>query len=229
MFPRWTNKLPFLSLGALVVLLGGGGAALWYWGSPKNLDVGYSPEQPIAFSHALHNGDLGMDCRYCHTTVETSATASIPPTQICMNCHDPNTGGIKKGSPEIKKLIAYHTDGNPVPWVRVHKVPDFAYFVHNRHVTRGVGCAECHGRIDKMERVQQVEPLSMSWCLDCHRNPGPHLRPPEFVTRMNWQPPPGETRESVGRMLMQKYQDQALPVRPPAHDAFAINCSGCHH
>ena len=125
-----------------------------------------------------------MDCRYCHTGVETSAHASIPPTQTCMNCH-------AKVRAESEKLIPVRESfatGMPVPWIRIHDLPDYVYFDHSAHVRRGVGCVSCHGRIDSMEVVYQAKPLSMGWCLDCHRNPDKNLRPVEFVTQLDWVP-----------------------------------------
>ncbi len=155
---------------------------VWYYFSPKNTDVGYAPKQPIAYSHKLHAGELNIDCRYCHFTVEKSAHAAIPPTQVCLNCHNL----VKTDSPEIKKVIASFKENRPIEWAKVNLLPDYSYFDHSRHISAGVSCVSCHGRIDKMEVVFQSEPLSMSWCLDCHRNPAPFLRPAEFVTDLNW-------------------------------------------
>jgi len=136
----------------------------------------------VPYSHALHAGTLGIDCRYCHNTVETAARAAIPPTQTCMNCHTQ----IQKDSVKIKPLLESFTTGMPVLWTRVHDLPDYAYFNHSAHVTRGVSCVECHGRVDRMEMVTQEQPLSMSWCLECHRNPDKHLRDPALVTTLGW-------------------------------------------
>ncbi len=129
----------------------------------------------MAFSHALHAGQLGMDCRYCHTTVEQAALAAVPPSATCMNCH-------KQIAPQSRKLLDGSRDlcdrGGRFPGFVVHDLPDYVYFNHSAHVTRGVSCVSCHGRVDQMEQVYQAKPLSMAWCLDCHRNPDPHLRPP---------------------------------------------------
>lgn len=214
-FPAWTNFLgPLVALGVL------GGAVVatgivWYYFSPKFTDVGYAPKQPLAYSHKLHANDMGIDCRYCHANVERSPVASVPPSQVCMNCHlilPMNEAKREKFKPVRE---SYET-GNPVPWVRVHATPDYAYFDHSRHVNRGVGCVSCHGRVDQMERVYQVEPLSMSWCLDCHRNPAPNLRPVESVTDMAWKAPGGDA-EAFGKQLMAQYK-----INPPT------DCSGCH-
>jgi menaquinone reductase, multiheme cytochrome c subunit len=181
-FPKWSNMLlPAVIVTALVVPL----YVIFmvaYGFSPKTTDVGYMPTQPVPYSHYLHVGQLGLDCRYCHTTVETANRAAIPPTQTCMNCHTQ----IHKDSVKIKPLLESYTTGNPVEWTRVHDLPDFAYFSHQAHVTRGVSCVECHGRIDRMEVVTQMQPLSMSWCLECHRNPDVHLRDPALVTTLGW-------------------------------------------
>ncbi|MCU0305540.1 MAG: cytochrome c family protein [Thermoanaerobaculales bacterium] len=152
--------------------------------SPEATDVGYMPTQPVPYSHALHVGQLGLDCRYCHTGVESAAHASIPPTQTCMNCH----AKVRAESEKLIPVRESNATGMPVPWIRVHDLPDYVYFDHSAHVRRGVGCVSCHGRVDTMEVVYQAEPLSMGWCLDCHRNPERHLRPVEMVTRLDWVP-----------------------------------------
>ena len=213
LFPRWTNKTPAL---VLALVTGGAvtaGAALTYYGTDKHFSVGYQPTQPVDYSHKLHAGDMGMDCRYCHVNVERSFVASVPPTQVCMNCHTT----VKKDSPLLTPVRDSATTGKPVPWLRVHKVADYVYFDHSRHVTRGVGCVECHGRIDFMERVRQEMPLSMGWCLECHRDPAPHLRPVEMITKMDWEPPEGETRESFGQKIVEREH-----INPPT------DCSRCH-
>jgi hypothetical protein len=171
--------------------------------------VGYAPEQPVAYSHALHAGELGLDCRYCHVNVEDSAHAMVPPTQTCMNCH----ARILSDSTKLAAVLESAQRGTSIRWVRVHDLPDYVYFDHGAHVARGVGCASCHGRVDRMERVEQVERLSMGWCLECHRNPAPHLRPLEFVTTMDWQ----ADEPGLGERLQQ--QNNILP---------STDCSTCH-
>lgn len=187
-FPRWSNKVPLILLTALTF----GGVfsvfAVWYWFSPKFTDVGYAPKQPIPFSHKLHAGDLGLDCRYCHYSVEKSSFAAVPPTNVCMGCHQ----YILPDSPKLALLKAKHESKQALKWVRVHMLPDYAFFDHSVHIAAGVGCATCHGRIDKMEVVRQAQPLSMSWCLDCHRNPNPNLRPRSQVTNMKWDDSPAK-------------------------------------
>jgi hypothetical protein len=210
-FPRWTNLArPLLAVtlvAAPVYLV----VLVWLGGSPRTQDVGYAPKQPVPYSHALHAGDLGIDCRYCHNTVESAAMAAVPPTQTCMNCH----AKVRTASPKLTAVRESHATGMPVPWVKVHDLADFVYFNHSAHVTRGVGCVECHGRVDTMEVVSQVEPLSMAWCLDCHRNPDARLRPPEMVTRMDWVAP--EDPAAYGRKLR-----EAAGIAP------SVDCWTCH-
>jgi hypothetical protein len=186
-------------------------AAVTYYFSPRYTNAGYRPKQPVPYSHKLHAGELGIDCRYCHAFVEASAIAGVPPTQVCMNCH----ATVLRDSPKLEPIRASLASGMPMSWVRVHDLPDYAYFSHAAHLRAGVGCITCHGRIDQMEEVMQVEPLSMSWCLDCHRDPAPRLRPPDQVTNMRWSPPPGQI--DLGRRLIEEKR-----LRPP------VDCSGCH-
>jgi len=194
-FPRWTTTvrpaLAILGLGGPLYV-----ALLFIYGfSPQTRDVGYQPAQPVPYSHALHAGELGIDCRYCHSTVERAARAAIPATEVCMNCH----ASIRTKSEKLIPVRESFATGNPVHWVRVHDLPDYVYFNHSAHVDRGVGCVECHGRVDKMDTVYQVKTLSMGWCLECHRNPDSHLRPPELVTKMDWAPE--EDRATLGHRL----------------------------
>jgi hypothetical protein len=210
-FPPWWNKLPIVaaiagSLGPILAIAG-----VWYYFSPWYTDVGYRPVQPVPYSHRLHVGELGLDCRYCHASVEMSPVANVPPTRTCMNCH----ALVKKDSEQLAPIRDSAQSGRPMRWIRVHKLPDFAYFAHNAHLAAGIGCVTCHGRIDEMETVTQMKPLSMSWCLDCHRNPGPYRRPVSEITNMKWTPP-----RDVQMLATQL--DRARPVNPPT------DCSGCH-
>ena len=217
-FPRWTNAIPVV-LGLVAPILGAGAIfTVWYWFSPLYTDVGYQPVQPVPYSHKLHAGEMGIDCRYCHNTVEYAAVAAIPPTQTCMNCHDglvvtTNPGGPYEG--RIANLKKSWETGEAIEWVRVHMLPDYAYFNHSPHVAAGVGCATCHGRIDQMVVVSQEQPLSMGWCLDCHRNPEPNLRPLDQVTNMNWD-------ADVENYDPGNDPARKRKVNPPTH------CSGCH-
>jgi hypothetical protein len=210
-FPRWTNNVP-IAIGLLAPLAGAGLIfAIWYWFSPWYTDVGYRPEQPVPYSHALHAGDLGLDCRYCHNTVERAAMAAIPPSSTCMNCHDL----VKTESKRLDLVRESDKTGMPVPWVRVHQLPDYAFFNHSAHLAAGVGCASCHGRVDQMVIVEMEKPMSMAWCLDCHRDPKPNLRPLDQITNMGWNPeatPYDPDRDPHRRRK----------VNPPTH------CSGCH-
>lgn len=212
-FPRWANKLVHLAgavLGLAPLYIIG---LVWYAASPKTTDVGYAPEQPVPYSHALHAGELGIDCKYCHTTVETAAHAAVPTTETCMNCHQ----RIHVQSPRLEPVRASAATGQAIEWTKVHDLPDYAYFDHSVHVTRGVGCASCHGRIDTMPVVYQHEPLSMGWCLDCHREPEKHLRRAEDVTKMAYQPPGGQSQVDYGLQLRSQFH-----INPPT------DCSTCH-
>ncbi|MEM7698032.1 MAG: cytochrome C [Verrucomicrobiota bacterium] len=192
LFPRWTN---FLAI-QIAIAMGGLGtcvvAVAWYSFTPKYTRVGYMPQQPIPFDHSLHAGQLGMDCRYCHSQVENSSHSNIPAAQVCWNCHGP--GKVKSNSPKLEVLRQAmdpndeNYTGDPIKWVRVHQVPDYAHFNHAVHVNRGVSCVSCHGRVDEMPVVYHAESLSMSWCLDCHRAPEEHLRPLDEVTNLAWKP-----------------------------------------
>jgi hypothetical protein len=189
-------------------------AIAYYGGAPATIEIGYTPQQPVPFSHALHAGDLGIDCRYCHTTVESAAHAALPATTICMNCH-------QRIAPTSEKLLLVrqsYATGQPIPWVKVHDLPDFVYFNHSAHVSRGVSCVWCHGRVDKMQEISQVEKLSMGWCLDCHRNPEPRLWPKRHVTDLDWD-------------MTQDKQDlavQAVRLRRDNNINPSTDCSTCH-
>jgi hypothetical protein len=224
-FPKWANYL----LPVIVVGIVGGmlyvPTVVGLGASPKTTAVGYSPIQPVPYSHALHAGKLGIDCRYCHTTVEKAAFAALPPTQTCMNCH----ANIRNQSDLLQPIRQSWATGNPVEWIKIHDLPNYVYFNHSAHVNHGVGCIECHGRIDQMERVYQAKPLSMGWCLDCHRDPGPHLRPDKstdpingaLITDMNWTPPSDPA--AAAAMASQCLKNYAI------HDqAYMTSCSTCH-
>lgn len=221
-FPQWIDRL--LPWGAAAA----GGFGVYLIGvvmvgaSPTTLDVGYKPEQPLPFSHALHAGKLKMDCRFCHTSVEKAGFAAVPATATCGKCHsgaDMNgvttTTSIHANSPKLLAVRESLASGRSIDWAKVHDLPDYAYFNHSAHVSRGVSCVSCHGRIDQMDEVKQVQPLSMGWCLECHRHPEPHLRPKEFVTQLDWVAP--ESPEQLGAKLRQN-----LGIQPTE------NCSTCH-
>lgn len=206
-FPRSLNYLPLVAAVGVALLGGGVTFGIWYYFSPKNTAIGYAPEQPVPYSHKLHAGDLGIDCRYCHANIERSHEAMVPPTQACMGCH----AVVKKDSPKLTAVRASWSSGNPVEWVRVHRLADYVFFDHSVHLAAGVGCVSCHGRVDQMDVVRQDQPLNMGWCLECHRNPTPNLRPKDQITNMTWTPTPDEAAQLAQSTL-----------RGPEQ------CSGCH-
>ncbi len=206
LFPRSLNKLPLVAAIGVNVAIISVVLAIWYYASPKNLQVGYAPIQPVAYSHKLHAGQLGIDCRYCHANVERAAHAMVPATQTCMGCHSL----VKTESARLAPIRASWKTNAPMEWVRVHKLPEHSYFDHTPHLSAGVGCVTCHGRIDQMEVVRLDKPIGMGWCLECHRDPTPNLRPKDQITNADWKPemaPAGWKPPSVN---------------PPQ------NCSGCH-
>ncbi len=211
-FSRKANLLPTLSLlGAA----GGGIFAIffvWYYFSPEYTDVGYMPEQPVAYSHAFHVGQLGLNCQYCHSNVETSSFANVPPTETCMNCHSQ----VKTESPKLLPVRESWASNESVEWINVHMLPDYVQFSHAIHVKNGVGCETCHGRIDQMEVVSQVEPLSMGWCIECHRQPELYLRPNSEITTMGLVQPADFVERNGQRII----DEQILPP---------TNCSACHY
>ena len=168
-------------------------------------------EQPIQFSHLHHVGDDGIDCRYCHTSVETSPFAGIPPTKTCMNCHSQ----LFNTEPILEPVRASFREDKPLHWIRVHDLPDFVYFNHSIHVKKGMGCEVCHGRIDQMPLTLQARSLQMEWCIECHRNPENFVRPRSEVTTMGYRPPVPQT--VIGPQLVKDYGIQSL-----------TSCSTCH-
>jgi len=210
-FPEWTNRIPTLGAISAVVILIIGITGIWYYFSPEYTDVGYRPVQPVEYSHKLHVDDLGMDCRYCHTSVETAARANVPPTRTCMNCHTL----VKPESEKLAPIRESFLTGQPMEWVKVNILPDYVYFNHSIHITSGVGCITCHGNVEQMERVMQMKSLSMGFCLNCHRNPAPELRPLDQVTNMKWKKPADQAE-----LAMQWIKERDL--NPPQA------CSGCH-
>jgi len=210
-----TNTISRVSIAAAVLALTAfalvGGALQR---SPYLTEVGVPREQPIPFSHKHHVAGLGIDCRYCHTSVEESSFAGIPPTETCMNCHRE----IWKDSPMLEAVRESYRSGRPLEWIRVHDLPDFVYFDHSIHVAKGVGCASCHGRVDDMPLTWRVATLQMDWCLDCHRQPERYVRPRERVFDMAWQPPADQ--EEKGRALVKEYE-----IMDPTH---LTSCDTCH-
>ena len=179
--------------------------------SPWVTDARVAREQPIQFSHERHVAGNGIDCRYCHTSVEDSRFAGIPPTKTCMNCHSE----IFSNSPYLEPVRASFSSNIPIRWTRVHDLPDFVYFNHSIHVNKGVGCTTCHGQVDRMPLMWQENTLQMEWCLDCHRNPEKFVRPKAAVFSVDYQPPPDQAE--LGKRLVAEYQIQKL-----------TSCSTCH-
>jgi len=182
--------------------------------SPYITNQRVTREQPVQFSHKHHVGDDGIDCRYCHTGVETSAYAGIPPTRTCMNCHSVLFNNV--GYLEIVR-DSYRTDES-IHWVKVHRLADYVYFNHSIHINKGIGCSTCHGPINQMPLVYQAAPLNMNWCLECHRNPQPNLRPKDQVFNMDWKAPANQ--DEVGRKLAVEYK-----LRTTVE---LTSCSTCH-
>jgi|SRR5579872_3047809 len=189
----------------------------YYYALPSYTRVGYTPEQPVPFSHKIHVGQLGMDCTYCHTGVMESPQANVPGAQTCMNCHNPNKANVKGASPLLSQIRNSYETGKPVEWKRVHKLPEYAYFNHSVHVNKGVSCVSCHGQVNEMKVVSHEKPLTMGWCLQCHNDPSPQLRPVSDVTNLTWAPGKGESHASIGNAIKNDLQ-----VKPP------MNCQACH-
>jgi cytochrome c7-like protein len=206
------SRLSIVAVIGLIAVLGGVVAMLHLSG--YNTNQGMFVEQPIQFSHAHHVGGEGIDCRYCHTSVEESAFANIPPTKTCMNCHSQ----IWTNAPILEPVRASFRDNKPLHWTRVHDLPDFVYFNHSIHVRKGVGCATCHGRVDKMPLMYQEASLQMNWCVNCHRNPAQYIRPREEVYNMAWERPANDP--DLGKRLVQEYKIASVEQ--------LTSCSTCH-
>jgi Cytochrome c7 and related cytochrome c len=215
LFHRNTNIYSRLSIVAAVVFLGflGGAVGLLYMSGYHTRQDDFI-EQPIQFSHAHHAGGMGIDCRYCHTSVEDSAFANVPPTKTCMNCHSQ----IWSDSPMLEPVRSSFRSGEALRWTRVHDLPDFVYFNHSIHVRQGVGCATCHGPVDRMPLVYQYASLQMEWCLECHREPERFVRPRDQVFNMEWQPPADDP--GLGARLVKDYGI--------ANVEHLTSCSICH-
>lgn len=213
-FPKWANRMPLHVVLALVVLGSLVTGFVTYYATPKYTRVGYEPVQPVPFSHAIHAGQLNIDCRYCHTAVELSSSAGVPPTSTCMTCHSQ----IGTEKPSLELVRRSYDSGEPIPWIRIHQAPDYVYFNHSAHINRGIACLQCHGDIPQMEVVYHAQPLSMSFCLDCHREPERFIGPLDSVFDHTWaQEISPDEQLSQGRKLVEQWH-----VRPP------LSCSGCH-
>lgn len=211
-FHRSTNTIAKVSIFGAVAFLA---VLLWLWStllrSAYATGQGVIQKQPVPFSHDHHVAGLGIDCRYCHTTVEKSAFAGIPPTETCMNCHRQ----IWTNADLLEPVRESYRSGTPIVWNRVNDLPDYVYFNHAIHVAKGVGCAECHGQVDEMPLMRQTASLQMEWCLDCHRDPGKRLRPREEVFNMKWRRP--VDFEAMQARLVEEYDVKSL-----------TSCSVCH-
>jgi hypothetical protein len=212
LFPRWANIVARATLIAAVCTIVGVPVALMAWVRTPNATRRYAPvTQPIAFDHRVHVTGLRIDCRYCHFSVERAATAGMPPTTTCVACHDQRLLNSRELS-----LVRESVDrGQPIEWNRVDRLPDFVYFNHAIHVNKGVGCETCHGRVDRMAQVYQAEPMTMNWCVSCHRDPAANLRPITAVTTMGWTPPMPQAQ--LGAPLKRQYHVREL-----------TNCTTCH-
>jgi hypothetical protein len=218
------NTVARASIFGAVFILAGICWILWLlYRSSYYTQVGVVRPQPVEFSHEHHVGGLGIDCRYCHTSVENSSFAGIPPTQICMQCHSQ----IWADSPKLEPVRASFRSGESIPWTRVHDVPDFVYFDHSIHIAKGVGCVACHGRVDAMPLMWRTETLHMKWCVDCHRNPEPHLRPRELVFSMDDWPARSEGH-GVSRASREGPPGEKLDLMEIHQVANATSCSVCH-
>ena len=227
LFRPWTNTFARVSLvvgGALQPLIIGG--LMLYVRSPYYLQHNIEVVQPVQFDHRHHVADVGIDCRYCHQSVEKGASAGYPSTQLCLNCH----AQVWNKSPLLDIVRKSYFSDAPIPWKRVHRLPDYAYFNHSIHVNKGVGCETCHGRVDTMAAVQitggkmtadgKAQPLTMGWCLECHRNPEKYLRPKDQITTMGYEPTKGGSpiaQADLGRELIHQ---NAVRTR--------VACTACH-
>ncbi len=227
-FHRSTNTISRFTIYGFVFVLAALSWALYIWqGSGWFNRMCEAEEQPVPFSHAHHAGGLGIDCRYCHTSVETSSFAGIPPTKTCMNCHSE----LWTSAPMLEPVRASYRTGQSLVWTRVNDLPDFVYFSHDIHISKGVGCDECHGPVDRMPLMFQAKSLQMEWCLDCHRAPEKYLRPREQVFNMRWERPHSghpvafagasyTDQRTMGRALIKQYE-----IRSPRD---LTSCNTCH-
>ncbi len=221
-FQRGANLVPLKILLVLGAFATGAMGAVWYYFTPKYTKIGYQPAQPIPFSHKIHSGQLGIDCRVCHSFVETAAHSNLPTSQVCMSCHSQ----VQKDNPKLEPLRQAWASGQGVPWVQIHKTPDYAYFNHSVHINRGVSCVTCHGRVDQMDVVYQAKSLTMEFCVDCHRKPEGELRPLDKVTELDWKAPTDATE--LAALLGKKPADLKLKAGAKLTPANAQNIMGTH-
>ena len=222
-FPKWSNKVVLGLLLILATVPLYAGCLVAYALDPVTLNVGYQPVQPVPYSHALHAGQLGIDCRYCHNTVENAGFAAIPPTETCINCHK----NIRPDSVALAPVRESWMTGKPIPWVQVNELPDFVYFNHAAHVNAAISCVECHGQVNHMDQVYQAQPLNMAWCLQCHRDPAAHVRPRDKVTLLDWLPD-GVTRDSSASAIYQAKRALGEKLMEQYHINPNTDCVTCH-
>jgi cytochrome c7-like protein/class III cytochrome C family protein len=209
-----TNTISKLSIVGVLLGVPALSVAAFAFNMSFGLNLNVPLDQPVQFSHKHHVADDGIDCRYCHTSVEKSAFAGVPPTETCMTCHSQ----IWIDSPLLAPVRESYRTGRPIEWERVHDLPDFVYFNHSIHIKKGIGCVSCHGRVDEMPITRKKQTLSMRWCLNCHRNPEKYIRPREHVFEMDWKP--DENQVAMGNQLLQQYHVMG---------SFQLtNCSTCH-
>jgi menaquinone reductase, multiheme cytochrome c subunit len=249
MYTRDTDKKLKKSILATFALLGFLGLSGYFGFHSRVTDVGYRPDQPIPFSHKLHAGDNGIKCQYCHNTVERSAHSAVPSTSTCMNCHI----AVKSESPKIAKVKESWETNTPIEWRRIHKVPDYVNFNHAAHIRSQIDCASCHGEVETMGVVAQMKPLSMGWCLDCHRNPQEYVVPAreisgiftgtdDYTTVANrikteqpswgdgkWMPIRDAAIEGIGASIHEMKPAVANFPNPKKLALGPENCSSCHY
>lgn len=214
LFPPSANAWARATIAAAVVTAGTALAMLYSMGNSSYFTrQKEARHQPISFSHRHHVESMGIECRYCHVHAEESPFAGIPPTHTCMTCHSQ----VWSKSPYLEQVRSSYAEEEPIRWVRVHDLADFVYFNHSIHLKKGIGCENCHGRVDKMAAVYKEHNLTMGFCLNCHRNPEKYIRPRSEITTMGWKPPKGVDREQYGRELVEEYD---------AHPQ--DNCYTCH-
>jgi hypothetical protein len=212
LFPSYANQIYWAAIGAMGLAIVGTPTALILWArTPYATGQGDPVEQPVKFDHRHHVHDDAVTCEYCHDSAMRAPTAGIPSTSLCMNCHSQ----VWPSSPELEPVRRSWFEDQPIRWTRVNSLPDFVFFDHSAHTTHGVGCVTCHGRVDLMAQVYQARPLTMRWCLECHREPERFLRPLDKITDMEWTP--DRPQLELGRELRAR-----LGVDPPTH------CTGCH-
>src|SRR5580692_4875935 len=222
-FHRSSNMISRVSILGGAMFIGVLGFALWGIAmSPWYTEQNVSRQQPVPFSHRHHAGELGIDCRYCHTSVESSSFAGLPPTQTCMTCHSQ----IWTNASMLEPVRASYRTDQSISWTRVNALRDFVYFDHSIHVSKGIGCTTCHGPVAEMPLMYRAGTLYMSWCLECHRQPEKYVRPKSEVFNPYYEPPPAAEQLKLGKELVAEYKIQ-VPQHPGDMKPLQT-CSTCH-